>query len=1056
MARFFVDRPVFAWVLALFVFLAGALALTKLPIAQYPSVAPPSVGITATWPGASATILDESVTSLIEQELNGAEGLLYVESSSAANGQAQITATFVTGTNPDLAAVDVQNRLKRVEARLPAAIKQQGVQVTKAAPSFLLILGLKSTDGLRDPIALGDYISRNIINEIRRVPGVGQATFFGSERAMRIWLDPSKMVGLGVTSGDVNAAIQGQNAQVAAGSLGDLPNVSTLQVASGVVVTGQLTTPEAFADIVLRANADGSVVRLGDVARVELGGQSYATSPKLNGQAASMFAVQLSPTGNALATADAVKAKIHELSKYFPDGIEYVVAVDNSKFVRISIEGVVETLIEAVVLVFLVMLLFLQNLRATLIPTIVVPIALLGALATMYAFGFSINVLTMFGLVLAIGIVVDDAIVVVENVERIMAEEGLSPRDATAKAMGQISGAIVGITLVLMAVFVPMAFFGGAVGKIYQQFSLAMVSSIAFSAMLALTLTPALCATMLLPMHLPMQGGAHEKKGLLARFNRAFDTFTHRYTGFVGRVLGRTGRSMAAYGAVVVTLGVLYARLPNSFLPFEDQGSLMSIVTLPPGASANRTQKVLDEMEVWWMAHPAVDRVLTFRGFSFSGSGQNAAMAFVTLKPWDERTAGQDASTVAMDANKRFSAVRDAMVFTVNPPPIRELGTSSGFSFRLQDRGAMGHAELLAARDQLLGLARKSPLLQNVRPEGLEDTPQLELRVDREKAAALGVSFASIGETLATSLGSAYVNDFPSDGRQQRVIVQVDPEQRMQPEDLERLHVRNRDGGMVALSEFTDAHWIVAPVQLVRYNGYPAMRITGEATAGHSTGEAMAEVAALAGQLPAGFGYEWTGTSLEEQTSGAQVPALMALSLLAIFLCLAALYESWSIPAAVLLVVPLGIVGALVATTMRDLPNDVYFKVGLIAVMGLSAKNAILIIEFAKDLEAQGRDLVEATLEAVKMRFRPIVMTSLAFILGVVPLATASGAGSASQRAIGTAVMGGMISATVLAVVLVPVFFVVIRRLFGRKKAPGQGGPDAALDETSREANAHG
>ncbi|MFN7142296.1 MAG: efflux RND transporter permease subunit [Myxococcota bacterium] len=1029
MARFFVDRPVFAWVLALFVFLAGLLAVTALPVAQYPSVAPPSVNVTATYPGASATILDESVTSPIEQELNGADGLLYVESSSSANGQAQITATFAPGTNPDLAAVDVQNRLKRVEARLPASVRQQGVQVTKASASFLLIIALESSDGRLDPVALGDYISRNVVNEIRRVPGVGQATVFGTERAMRVWLDPAKMVGLGVTSGDVNAAIQAQNAQIAAGTLGELPNTSTVQVASGVVVTGQLSTPEEFGDVVLRANPDGSVVKLRDVARVELGGQSYATSPRLNGRPASMFAVQLSPTGNALATADAVKEKLEDLSKYFPPGVEYVVAVDNAKFVRISIEGVVRTLVEAVVLVFLVMLLFLQNLRATLIPTIVVPIALMGAFAILYVFGFSINVLTMFGLVLAIGIVVDDAIVVVENVERIMTEEGLSPRDATAKAMGQISGAIVGITLVLMAVFVPMAFFGGAVGKIYQQFSLAMVSSIAFSAMLALTLTPALCATMLRPVH------HGEGKGLLARFNRWFDRLTGAYTGFVGRVLRRTGRSLLAYGAVIAVLGALYVRLPNSFLPLEDQGSLMSIVTLPPGASANRTQKVIEDMEAWWLAHPAVERLVTMRGFSFAGSGQNAAMGFVTLKPWEERTAAQASLAVAGEANRTFSAIRDAMVFTINPPPIRELGTSSGFSFRLQDRGALGHDALLAARDQLLGMARESTILQNVRGEGLEDKPQLELRVDRDKAAALGVSFSAIGEVLQTSLGSAYVNDFPSDGRLQRVIVQVDADQRMQPADLEKLHVRNRSGGMVALSEFTDAHWIIAPVQLVRYNGYPAMRITGEARPGYSTGDAMAEMARLAGQLPQGLGYEWTSTSLEEQTSGAQVPALLALSLLAIFLCLAALYESWSIPAAVLLVVPLGIVGAVAFTTMRGLPNDVYFKVGLIAVMGLAAKNAILIIEFAKDLEAQGRDLIEATLEAVKLRFRPIVMTSLAFILGVVPLARASGAGSASQRAIGTAVMGGMISATVLAVVLVPVFFVVVRRAFGKPRA---------------------
>ncbi|MGE5649773.1 efflux RND transporter permease subunit [Noviherbaspirillum sp. UKPF54] len=1027
MAKFFIDRPVFAWVIALFILLAGALSITKLPVAQYPTIAPPSVVVTAVYPGASAQTLDESVISLIEQEMNGADGLLYMESQSEANGQATLTITFQAGTNPDLAAVDVQNRLKRAEARLPQAVTQQGVQVTKARSNVLLFTTLSSTDGRLDPVALGDYLSRNVLNEIRRVPGVGQAQLFGTERAMRIWIDPAKLVGLKLTPGDVAAAIRAQNAQVASGTLGDLPTTSAQQIAAQIVVTGQLATPEEFGNIVLRANPNGSTVRLRDVARVEIGGQSYATSARLNGKPTAAIGVMLSPTANALQTAKAVRAKMDELSRYFPAGVKYDIPYDTSLFVQISIEEVVKTLLEAVVLVFLVMYLFLQNIRYTLIPTIVVPVALMGTFGTMAAFGFSINVLTMFGMVLAIGILVDDAIVVVENVERIMSEEGLSPRDATRKAMGQITGAIIGITLVLVAVFIPMAFFGGAVGAIYRQFSLSMVSSMLFSALMALSLTPALCATLLKPVE---AGHHHEKTGFFGWFNRSFHRTATGYQGFIGKILGKTGRYMVIYGAIIACVTLLYVRLPSSFLPIEDQGYLITNVQLPPGASVNRTQAVIEQVEQYYLKQPSIARTVAVSGFSFSGSGQNAGLVFTPLKDWSERGKGESATEIAGRAFGALSTIRDAIIFPVNPPPIRELGNATGFTLRLQDRGGNGHDALLAARNQLLGMAAKSQVVKGVRPEGLEDTPQLQLDIDRDKANALGVSFADINSALSNAIGSAYLNDFPNQGRQQRVILQADAPQRLQPDDLLKLYVRNVQGNMVPFSSFASSHWNMGPVQLVRYNGYPAMKISGDAAPGHSTGEAMAEMEKLVAQLPAGFGYEWTGGSLEEKTSGSQAPALFALSLVAVFLVLAALYESASIPLAVLLVVPLGVLGALLGATLRGMPDDVYFKVGLIAIIGLSAKNAILIIEFAKDLQAQGRSLIDATLEAVHLRFRPIIMTSLAFILGVLPLVIASGAGSASQRAIGTGVMGGMITATVLAVFLVPVFFVVVRRIF--------------------------
>ncbi len=1027
MGKFFIDRPVFAWVLAIFIMLAGALAITSLPVAQYPNIAPPTIVVTANYPGATAQTLDDSVTSLIEQEMNGADGLQYIESQSQANGQVQITVTFSPETNPDLAAVDVSNRLKRVESRLPAAVTQQGVQVTKSRSNFLMFIGLSSSDGRLDPVALGDYLSRNVLNEIKRVPGVGQAQLFGTERAMRIWVDPNKLVGLNLTPADITAAIRAQNALVAGGTLGDLPSPSSQQITATIVVNGQMSSPDEFGKIILRANKDGSSVRLRDVARIEVGGQSYATAGRLDGKPTSFVGVQLSPTANALGTATAVHNKMEELSRYFPTGVTYTVPYDTSKFVQISIEEVVKTLIEAIILVFLVMYLFLQNLRYTLIPTIVVPVALMGTFATLLVFGFSINVLTMFGMVLAIGILVDDAIVVVENVERIMSEEGLSPRDATRKAMGQITGALIGITLVLIAVFIPMAFFGGAVGAIYRQFSISMVASMVFSVLMAFTLTPALCATILKPVQ---AGHHHEKRGFFGWFNRVFNKTSVRYQGFIGKMLSKTTRYMIVYGLIVACVGLLYARLPASFLPSEDQGYIITNVQLPSGASTGRTLEVLKEIEEYYMKQPAVEHVISISGFSFSGNGQNAGLVFTPFKDWSERGKEDSADAIAGRAFGAFSQIKDAIVFPLNPPPIRELGNAIGFTFRLQDRAGLGHDALIAARNQMLGMAAQSEILAGVRPEGLEDAPQLQLDINRDKANALGVTFESINSVMSTLLGSSYVNDFPNQGRQQRVIVQADAPRRLQPEDLDKLYARSATGAMVPFSSFTTSKWITGPVQLIRYNGYPAMKISGGVKPGFSTGDAMKEMEALVEKLPAGIGYEWTGQSLEEQTSGNQAPALYALSLIAVFLVLAALYESTSIPLSVMLVVPLGILGALLGVTLRGMPNDVYFKVGMIAVVGLSAKNAILIIEFAKDLQAEGKGLIEATLEAVHLRFRPIIMTSLAFILGVLPLVLASGAGSASQRAIGTGVMGGMITATVLAVFFVPVFFVVVRTLF--------------------------
>ncbi|MBP6903174.1 MAG: efflux RND transporter permease subunit [Burkholderiaceae bacterium] len=1040
LSKFFIDRPIFAWVIALFIIVGGAAAITRLPVSQYPSVAPPSLAVNVVYPGASAKVLEETVLAVLEQELNGAPGMIYMESTAQANGVGSITATFATGTNIDLAQVEIQNRVSRATPRLPASVVQQGVRIDKAQFNFLMFVSLTSTDPAYDPVAIGDYAARNIQPELQRIAGVGQAQLFGTERAMRIWVEPAKLVGFGLTPLDVVTAIQAQNIQVPGGTLGEQPAAAGQTMSATVVVSGQLTDVRAFGAIVLRANADGSSVRLSDVARVELGGQSYGTYSRLNGQPSAGVGIQLSPSGNALATAEAVRKRMVELKPFMPPGMDYKIPYDSSKFVRISITQVIETLVEAVALVFVVMLIFLQNLRYTLIPTIVVPVALLGTFGMLLAFGFSINVLTLFGMVLAIGILVDDAIVVVENVERLMAEEGLGPREATIKAMGQITGAVIGITVVLVSVFVPMAFFSGAVGAIYQQFSLAMASSILFSAFLALTLTPALCASFLKPV-----AGHHERKGFYGLFNRVFKSTAHGYEGLVSRILRRSGRWMILFAVIVGAVAWMYQRLPSSFLPNEDQGYLIVNVQLPPGATVERTQAAMQQVEGFFMKQPEVDQVVAVIGFSFSGQGQNAGLVFVPLKDWSERK-GKEHSAQAL-AGRAFPAlmgVRDAFIYPLSPPPIPELGTATGFNFRLQDRAGHGHEALLAARNQLLGMASQSKIVSGIRPDGLEDAPQLQVSIDRERAYAQGVSFDGINALLSTALGSAYVNDFPNKGRLQRVIVQAEAGARMTPEDVLKLQVMNSRGQLVPLSALASTQWITGPMQTSRYNGYPAMKLAGDAAPGRSTGEAMAEMERLAAQLPTGFGFEWTGQSYEEKLSGAQATILLAFSMLAVFLCLAALYESWAIPVSVMLVVPLGVLGALAGVWLRGMPNDVYFKVGLITVIGLSAKNAILIVEFAKDLQAEGKSLLEATLMACHLRFRPIVMTSLAFILGVLPLAISSGAGAASQQAIGTGVMGGMITATVLAVFLVPVFYVLVRTLVPVKHVAPHGTPISA------------
>src|SRR5437660_6300941 len=1031
MPSFFIDRPIFAWVVALFICLIGAISIPLLAVAQYPIIAPPSISISTSYPGASPENLYNSVTRLIEEELNGASGILNFESTSDSLGQVEIIANFVPGTETGAASVEVQNRLKRVEARLPRAVIQQGILVEEASSAVLQIITLRSTDGSLDEVGLGDFMIRNVLGEVRRIPGVGRATLYSTERSLRIWIEPARLVGFGLTADDVTKAITAQNAQVASGSVGAEPSTPEQKISALVLVRGQLSSPDEFGAITLRANPDGSTVRLRDVARIEIGGLSYQFNTRLNGNSTAGLSVLLSPTGNALATASAVEAKMKELSKFFPANIGYEIPYNITPVVKASINKVLMTLVEAVVLVFIVMFLFLQNIRYTIIPTIVVPVALLGTCAMLMAAGYSINMLTMFGMVLAVGILVDDAIVVVENVERIMAEEGLPPKEATRKAMSQITGAIIGITLVLTAVFIPMAFFSGSVGTIYRQFSLSLVSSMLFSVLLAMSLTPALCATLLKPIP---QGHKHEKRGFFGWFNRAFAKSTTRYQSSVGRILHHNPISMVVYVLVIGRVCVLYVNLPSSFLPAEDQGYFITNIQLPVGATKERTDAVLRQVEDYFLKQPEIESFITVAGFSFNGRGQNSALSFGRLKDWNTRKGAEHTvQAVIARAAAKFSSIKDAIIFPLNPPAINELGNSTGFDLELQDLAGLGHETLLAARNQLLEMAANNPVVVGVRVQGLEDAAQLKIDLDEEKANALGVSPADINTTLQTAFGSTYVNNFINGNRVQRVLVQLDAPFRMSPDDVRNVYVRNRTGTMVPLAEFTTVKWIYGSPQLQHYNGFPSYEIIGAAASGKSTGEAMNAREAMAKQLPAGIGYEWTGQSYEERLSGSQAPMLYTLSLLVGFLCLAALYESWPIPLSVILVVPLGVLGALLATKLRGLPNDVYFKVGLLTIVGLATKNAILIIEYAKDLQAEGKGLLEAVLEAVHLRLRPILMTSFAFILGVMPLALSVGAGSASRNAIGTGVAGGMFAATALGLFLIPVFYVVVRSIFKAK-----------------------
>jgi multidrug efflux pump len=1031
MARFFIDRPVFAWVIAILIMLAGLLAIFQLPVSQYPEVAPPSVEIRTTYPGASAETVEDSVIQVLEQNLTGIDNVLYMSATSDSTGIGQLTITFEAGTDPDIAQVQVQNKLQSAMPLLPQEVQEQGIRVTKSSTGFLMVLGFVSADGSMDRYDISDYVGANIQDPLSRVNGVGRIQIFGSQYAMRIWLNPERLNHYKLTTGDVVLAIRAQNAQIAAGELGGSPAVNDQQFNANIVVQTRLETPEEFSNIILRVNQDGSRVRLGDVARVELGGENYQYETEYNKQPAAGIGVTLASGANALETAENVRERIAELDDFFPAGLEVVYPYDTTPFVKLSIEGVVHTLVEAIILVFLVMYLFLQNFRATIIPTITVPIVLLGTFAVLYAFGFSINTLTMFAMVLAIGLLVDDAIVVVENVERVMHEDRLSPREATRKSMDQITGALIGIALVLSAVFIPMAFFGGSTGVIYRQFSIAVVSAMALSVLIALTLTPALCAAFLKPT----DEEHYERKGFFGWFNRNFNRATRRYQNSVEHMIGRTGRYMLIYVVIVGVLAVLFTRLPGSFLPEEDQGLMFSQMILPPNASMSRSIEVMNKVEDYYLEQEKdnVESVFSVIGFSFGGRGQNNGLAFISMKDWDERTEPeQHVQQVAARANAYFASLKNAMAFAIAPPPIRELGNASGFDMQLQDLGGLGHDALMAARSELLQLAAQESSLTGVRHNGQDDTPQFKLDVDHTKAAAFGVNLSDINSTFSTAWASSYVNDFIDDGRIKRVYVQGDAPYRMMPEDVSEWYVRNDSNEMVSLASLTEGRWIYGSPRLERYNGVSSVNIQGEGAPGVSSGEAMQLMESLVEQLPEGIGFQWTGLSLQERQSGDQAPLLYALSILVVFLCLAALYESWSVPFSVMLVVPLGVLGAVIFAILRGLSNDVFFQVGLLTTIGLSSKNAILIVEFAKSLYEDGMSLSKATLEAVRMRLRPILMTSLAFMLGVTPLMLASGAGSASQNAIGTGVFGGIFTATVLAVFFIPVFFVVVFSLAER------------------------
>ncbi|QSN61775.1 MULTISPECIES: efflux RND transporter permease subunit [unclassified Caballeronia] len=1044
MAKFFIDRPIFAWVIAIVLMLAGIASIFTLPVAQYPTIAPPAVQISATYPGASAKTVENTVTQVIEQQMSGLDHLLYLSSTSDDSGTATITLTFAPGTNPDIAQVQVQNKLQLATPLLPQIVQQLGTKVTKSSNSFLLVLAFVSQDGSMSKYDLANYVASHIQDPVSRLDGVGTVTLFGSQYAMRIWLNADKLNKYSLTPVDVQAALTAQNVQVAGGSLGGTPSVPGQLLQATITEATLLTTPEQFGNVLLKVNQDGSQVRLKDVARIELGGENYNFDTKYSGQPAAGFGIQLATGANALATAKAVRQKIDELSKYFPNGLVVKYPYDTTPFVRLSIEDVVKTLIEGIVLVFLVMYLFLQNLRATLIPTIAVPVVLLGTFAIMGAVGFSINTLSMFGLVLAIGLLVDDAIVVVENVERVMAEEGLSPREATRKAMGQITGALVGVALVLSAVFVPVALSGGSVGAIYRQFSLTIVSAMVLSVLTALILTPALCATILKPIP---QGHHEAKKGFFGWFNRTFDKSREKYHSGVYHVIRRSGRWLVIYLVVIVAVGFLFVKLPKSFLPDEDQGTMFVLVQTPAGSTQETTARALKDVSDYLLNQEAsiVESTFTVNGFSFAGRGQNAGLVFVRMKDYAQRQKGdQKVQALVGRLFGRFSGYKNAVVFPVNPPSIPELGTAAGFDFELQDRAGVGHDALMAARNQLLGMAAKDPTLAQVRPNGLNDTPQFKVNIDREKALALGVTAAAIDQTFSIAWASQYVNNFlDTDSRIKKVYLQADAPFRMTPENMNDWYVRNGSGGMVPFSAFATGDWTYGSPKLERYNGISSVEIQGAAGPGKSTGQAMQAMEAIAAKLPAGIGYEWTGLSYQEIQSGSQAPILYGISILVVFLCLAALYESWSIPFSVIMVVPLGVIGALLAVTLRGLENDVFFQVGLLTTVGLSAKNAILIVEFARELQmSEKMGPIEAAMEAARLRLRPILMTSLAFILGVMPLAISNGAGSASQHAIGTGVIGGMLTATFLAIFMVPMFFVVIRAQFSGEKE----NPETALE----------
>ncbi len=1048
MAQFFIDRPIFAWVVAIIIMLAGALAIKTLAVSQYPAIAPTEIAINAFYPGASAKTVEDTVTQVIEQKMNGIDHLRYMSSTSDFTGYVTITITFDAGTDSDIAQVQVQNKLQLATPLLPQEVQQQGIKVTKSTKNFLLIIGLVSEDGSMSQYDLSDYIVANIQDPVSRVDGVGEVLAFGGQYSMRVWIDPSKLNNFKMTPSDVAAAIQAQNAQVSAGQLGGSPSVEGQQLNATISAQTMLQTPEQFARILLRTNSDGSTVHLEDVARIELGSENYETAGRFNGKPTSGLAIRLATGANALETAARVKEKIGEMSKFFPNGMAAIFPYDTTPFVKISIEEVVKTLAEAIGLVFLVMLLFLQNFRATLIPTIAVPVVLLGTFGTLAACGFSINTITMFGMVLAIGLLVDDAIVVVENVERVMSEEGLSPKEATRKSMKQITGALVGIALVLSAVFVPMAFFGGSTGVIYRQFSITIVSAMILSVIIAMVLTPALCATMLKPVE---KGHHASDRGFFGWFNRGFDRGNRWYQATVRRILGRRGRYLVIYLVIVLGMGLLFLRMPTAFLPEEDQGTLFAQVQLPAGATLERTLSVLKKVENHFLVEQkdAVQSVFSVSGYSFAGRGQNTGMAFVKLRNWEERNRPElRVNAVAAKAMGAFSQIREALVYAFVPPAVIELGQASGFDFELQDRAGLGHEKLMEVRNQFLGMAAQKPVLTMVRPNGMEDNPQFQMDIDYEKAGALGVTIANINDALSIAWGSYYVNDFLDRGRVKKVYLQADAPYRMLPEDLGKWYVRNGTGTMVPFTSFAAAHWTYGSPRLERYNGMPSTEILGQAVPGRSSGEAMKAVEEIAGQLPEGIGYEWTGLSFQERLAGSQAPALYAISLIVVFLCLAALYESWAIPFSVMLVVPLGVMGALCAATLRGLSNDVYFQVGLLTTVGLSAKNAILIVEFAKDLHQEGMGLIEATLAAARMRLRPILMTSLAFVCGVLPLAISHGAGSGSQNAIGTGVMGGMISATVLAIFYVPLFFVLVCGLFRVRQ------PDPQVENRQDLANA--